>query len=475
MDGDEGGGDDANKKKDEMLEMETDIQKKTEPERRIYQKIYYDENVSVQEYKVVLQRKASSNVPNERLSISKLQVGDILYRKMKIGEEIEEIRKIGRNKIIVKCKDASSANKIVDSDVITMMKFEAFIPYAFVTRTVVIKNVDIEFQEDELKEDIQCGSYKIMSVKRMNRRHFDNGQMVIGPSQSIKLVFNGCEFPRWVYLWGVRLPCEPFIPPLIQCFLCQRYNHTASQCKGKKVCRICGNKDSEHECANAEICCNNCKGDHRADSQECPEKKRQKAIKEVMGFQNITYMEAAAQIPRYNEVNLFSAITKNSFDVLENYDEEYPEMGIGARKAEPKQVFEPYKPTAASRRRMNNSYKQYQQTRNSQKRSRSKDNSPENDITQIGKKIMTPALVPSTGFTPRRTNYPRPQGYEFFRQDRNYSKYEQKDDLQRKQQENKKNEKNSPCIKNNLKPNNEEKKEDKNIKKNNSNKNDEVK
>lgn len=45
----EGGGDDANKKKGETIAMETELQQRKKPERRIYQKTYYDEKASVQE------------------------------------------------------------------------------------------------------------------------------------------------------------------------------------------------------------------------------------------------------------------------------------------------------------------------------------------------------------------------------------------------------------------------------------------
>lgn len=86
-DEDGGGGGDKVKKKDENIEKPKDqtasnTNNRNEP--RTYPKNYYSDNVSIKEYKVIIQKKY---IPNTRLSISELQIGDILYRKMKIGKK----------------------------------------------------------------------------------------------------------------------------------------------------------------------------------------------------------------------------------------------------------------------------------------------------------------------------------------------------------------------------------------------------
>uniref|UniRef100_A0A8D8X4B6 Gag-like protein n=2 Tax=Cacopsylla melanoneura TaxID=428564 RepID=A0A8D8X4B6_9HEMI len=404
-------------------------------QKQVRESLHYTNDMKIEEYKLVIQKKFINN--QTRIAISELQVGDVLYRKMNIGKMILEINKIGRNKIVVKCKDAETANTVVDSDALKMLGFDCFIPFSFVSRAVVIQNVDEEYTEDELQDDLECGPYKILSIKRMNRRRVVDGKLTFGPSRSIKVYFEGSEFPRHVYLWGVRLRCEPFVPPVIQCFSCSRYNHTAAQCKGKKICRVCGSKDESHTCSLKEMCIN-CKGEHKADDKECPEKKRQKAIKYIMAYQNLTFMEAAIQMPKLDERSLFSVVTKNMYDVLDGYEEEFPELGNRRVSAKPKlqEVFEPYRAPAAVRRKVETSKRQYLQARS--KRNRSEDNTPEEQYhaekkTNVNRSVFTSSSNGST--TPRKSQYNRVHGYEFFRQDRNYTKYENLGKFKSQQQE----------------------------------------
>lgn len=61
-----------------------------------YTKILYNKEVQVEAYKVIIQKKTEASI----VGISVLKVDDILFRKMKVGEQIQGIKKIGRNRII---------------------------------------------------------------------------------------------------------------------------------------------------------------------------------------------------------------------------------------------------------------------------------------------------------------------------------------------------------------------------------------
>lgn len=437
-DEDGGGGGDKVKKKDENIEKPKDqtasnTNNRNEP--RTYPKNYYSDNVSIKEYKVIIQKKY---IPNTRLSISELQIGDILYRKMKIGEKIADIQKIGRNKVLIICKDRITANELVDSEMLAEKNLEAFISFTFVSRTAVIKNVDVEYTEQELKDNIDSRQYNILDVKRMNRRKFDNGSFTMEPSQSVKIFFEGSDFPKYVFMWGVRLNCEPFIPPLIQCFNCLRYNHITKQCKSKQVCKICGSKDENHSCSN-NVQCINCHGEHRADSPSCPEKSRQKSIKEFMAFQNVTHLEAARLIPRSNNEN-FAIVTSNRYQELDNiYDENsFPQLGSRhkPKESDTQQLLEPFQPNAADRRRFDVNKRQFQ-NKTKRRRSPSKDDSPTKNM-QTGKRQYTPKATQEEFLKRREENKQRLgvtghlAGMSHLNQNRNYGRYEKKDDMKMK-------------------------------------------
>ncbi|KAL1447557.1 hypothetical protein WDU94_003668 [Cyamophila willieti] len=371
--------------------------------------------MGVDVFKVIIQKQKKDE---QRPSISQLKIGHILYKTMNVGNEIIDTKKIGRNRIIVICRNGETANKLVESKELKL-EHEAFIPFSFISRAAVIRDVDVEYTDDELKNEIETGPYKILSVKRMRRRMFNEGVVTFGNSRSVKVFFEGSQFPSAVYLWGVRLKCEPFTPPIIQCFRCLRYNHTTNQCRGQRVCKRCGSKqEQEHDCQD-EMCIN-CKGAHPADSQECPEKKRQKTVKEIMVFQNLSFMEAMSMVPKANNNDMYSVITNNRFDIFrDNYDEAFPMAGSGGQSANvgpSTRVFEPYRPTAQARRKIGQT-----RTQKEQPKRRRNVNSPQS-LRQDKKKCTEEAQKGNEEKQNNRQN--KLVGYEGLRQDRNYSKYE---------------------------------------------------
>lgn len=143
----------------------------------------------------------------------------------------------------------------------------------------------------------------------------------------------------------------------------------------------------------------------------------------MMAFQNLTYMEAAANVPRPNERDMFSVVTSNMFQALENF-EEFPELGSNkrTRNAPETRVFEPYRPTAQARRRIGGGVepRRNQSASNPKRRRNTPASSP---IGQQEKKQCVNERQTQAPIT-EKNSYPKPTGYEFFRQDRNYSKYE---------------------------------------------------
>lgn len=410
--------------------------------RRQFEKILYKDDMKIDTYRVIIQKKRSSD---QRPSISQLKVGDILYRRMKVGGEVTETKKIGRNRIIAICSNVQTANMLVENEELKK-EHEVFIPFSFISRAVVIRNVDVEYNEEELKDEIDSGTYKILSMKRMKRRMFKDGNITFGDSESVKVFFEGSQVPAAVRLWGVRLACEPFMPPLIQCYRCLRYNHTTNQCKGKRVCKTCGSKDEPHECSLTESCIN-CKGAHKADSVECPEKKRQKTIKEMMAFQNLSFMEAMAMLPRYNERDNFSVVTSNRFQIFENMNENFPGLGQSRQTNQTERafIFEPYRPTAQARRRVGLEPRFKSQRTPRTETTKRKKNTPNGSPREQEKKLCTEQAEKVSNLV----------GYEALRQDRNYSKYEESNQKYQKQKEqesyvklnkNKKNESNETLI-----------------------------
>ncbi|KAI5641608.1 hypothetical protein NE865_06122 [Phthorimaea operculella] len=88
----------------------------------------------------------------------------------------------------------------------------------------IIRNVDLELTEDEIKALIKCDSRATLSqVYRLKRRN-DDGKWV--PSETVRLCFKGSFLPAFVYVDNLRIKMEPYIFPVSQCSKCWKLGHT---------------------------------------------------------------------------------------------------------------------------------------------------------------------------------------------------------------------------------------------------------
>ncbi|CAH1108065.1 unnamed protein product [Psylliodes chrysocephalus] len=85
-----------------------------------------------------------------------------------------------------------------------------------------------------------------------------------------------------------------------QCHNCLLYGHRINQCRGKAKCIKCGKShESDVTCSRYCIYCKST--EHSSNEFNCPEYNRQKEIKQLMSFWNISYFEANQQIPKNRE------------------------------------------------------------------------------------------------------------------------------------------------------------------------------
>ncbi|KAI5697781.1 hypothetical protein M8J75_015543 [Diaphorina citri] len=272
-------------------------------------------------YKLLIQAKPSDNVDTSRkpyvraLAVSKI-LGDLTNQ----SKDVTEIRRLNRTKFLIICSTAACANKIVLSEKVRS-KFVAFIPQIYLTRTAILRDVDVDIDgekitDDEIKNNLDTGNFKLLTVQRLNRKVVVDGKANYVPSTSVKLVFDGQDMPKYVYLWYTRLQCEPFIQNPIQCFTCYKFGHVSKYCQTKSsLCKRCFQIElDDHSCDLVNLKCLNCHGPHNVNSRSCPEYERQRNIKLLMSTRNMCFPEAADLIP--SSKPSYAVQTKNSFEVL---------------------------------------------------------------------------------------------------------------------------------------------------------------
>lgn len=292
-------------------------------------------------YKVIVQAKPGS-VSNSQDTTRKpflraLAVSKVLGDVTNYSKDITEVRRLTRTKFLIICSTAGCANKIVQSEKVKSL-YHAFIPQVYLTRTAIMRDVDVEVDgemitEEEIFNNIDCGQFKLIKVQRLNRKVMnDDSKPTFVPSTSVKLVFDGQDMPSHVYLWYTRLPCEPFIQNPTQCFTCFKFGHVSKFCSTKSsLCRKCFQVEAEnHVCDLVNLKCLNCHGPHNVNSKNCPEFDRQKNIKVLMSTRNMCFPEAADLVP--SSKRSYAIQTKNPFDALNDVSADFSDFPELKRK-----------------------------------------------------------------------------------------------------------------------------------------------
>ncbi|KAI5693941.1 hypothetical protein M8J75_006186 [Diaphorina citri] len=290
-------------------------------------KVLYDEEISCNTYKVLIQANKASALSyhklGQELSLATMNSSEILFKE-----------KLSRDKVLVACTNAKRANNLVNHETLSQ-KYNVFIPQNYVSRSAIIRDIDTDISEDDILQSLETRQFKLMSVSRLNRRTVDQeGKVIYVPSKTMKLNFAGQDIPANVFLWYSKITCEPFIQATLQCFKCMKFGHITKKCRAKfEVCKMCYQVEKEdHICQPSVIKCLNCDGLHNPKSKSCPELQRQKDIKALMSTRNLCFQEAAKIIPSSKQAkdsSRYAVPTSNSFNVLSELNENFPMLNPG--------------------------------------------------------------------------------------------------------------------------------------------------
>ncbi|XP_074039671.1 uncharacterized protein [Leptinotarsa decemlineata] len=236
---------------------------------------------------------------------------------------IIRIKNKGKNKIGIEFNNRHAANDFVTNKDLIEQGYQTFIPYNRVTCKGIIRGISEGIHEKYLKKFIKS-PYKVLGVKRMNRKVVKGDIIEYHATSTIQITFEGINLPKHVEICYMSFNIIPFIPPVTHCFNCLMYGHTKKNCKGKRRCHSCAEQHEDEEGYNScqSVKCFNCKSEyHKTLSKECPEFDRQKKIREKMSLENLSFHEAIQFFPKNNHFNT-NNITE--FPTLRNRSEPPP-------------------------------------------------------------------------------------------------------------------------------------------------------
>ncbi|XP_069354418.1 uncharacterized protein [Maniola hyperantus] len=236
--------------------------------------------------------------PAAGLTLRPIKIG-LLLAKNNISNIVRDgVKAVGRNRVAIEFRNSGDANAFLHHPCLQQNKLNATIPAFHVTRMGLIRGVPKEWSIQQLAEAIElpdnCGI--VLKARRLNRKVVSEGTATWVPTQSVVITFRGQVLPKNVYVYYTSMVVEKYLLPTIQCHNCCRFGHTKNQCRSKPRCFRCGQEHSGDSCQD-EFQCVLCTGKHVATYKDCPEHQRQHKIKLMMSDNNISYIEASAQVP----------------------------------------------------------------------------------------------------------------------------------------------------------------------------------
>lgn len=181
-----------------------------------------------------------------------------------------------------------------------------------------LKEVDIEYGENELRQALQNEGIQIKDLNRLTRTV--EGTAIRKPTTTIKVICKDKKNRDTLIRTGLRIsfcifrsePAKPNDIP-VQCKRCSKFGHILKYCKtDNEVCARCSGQHATTECQSNTTKCSNCHSDHQATSKECPtyieqQKKLKRTIEEFT-----TPIQVIAPFTSFNDYPQLSTETQKS-------------------------------------------------------------------------------------------------------------------------------------------------------------------
>ncbi|KAI5637223.1 hypothetical protein NE865_10120 [Phthorimaea operculella] len=232
---------------------------------------------------------------------------------------VYNIKRINATKVGVVFTQAIEANNFLkDAEFLSRHSLRAFIPAKAVETVGVLRYVPTSISNEEIFKKLTC-NVEVVAVRRFTKK--TNGE--VKPFTSVSVTFLSNTLPDYVLLDICRMKVSEYVPPLLQCYKCFKFNHGAKICKGTQICSICAQGHHYTKCTDSndetKIKCVNCGGAHLAIARQCPVKQ--------------------AKIEEKKNRSAYAAIVANGEkNLVRNYEKDFPIM---KPKIAPKPIDKP--------------------------------------------------------------------------------------------------------------------------------------
>lgn len=194
--------------------------------------------------------------------------------------DIQSQRPLGPDRFLIGCKSLKQQQKLAATKNLAGVHVHCTIPDV---KTVgVVYGIPPTTCAESLLPHIK----QAKTTSRLNRA---NGSA----SWAVKIVFSTAILPKTVTIGKQEFVVRPYKAPVLNCSNCAKLGHTHHNCPSKTpTCRYCGRRGHRASTCKAEKpFCINCRGDHSAAYQGCPEMAIRERANEVRSENYLVYSE----------------------------------------------------------------------------------------------------------------------------------------------------------------------------------------
>lgn len=157
-----------------------------------------------------------------------------------------------------------------------LFEFHTFTPKDDRIKRLVIKGLSSEYTPEEVEEDLKKLGLDFLKVQNMYKakKTFSNMFLVSFPKTvQLNSVLKTTKFK---YICYQKVEWCNYITNnngAVQCFRCQRFGHSASNCNYNQRCVKCTTNHGSDKCPkdeNTKVACVNCGGEHSSNFRGCP-------------------------------------------------------------------------------------------------------------------------------------------------------------------------------------------------------------
>ncbi|GFS57552.1 uncharacterized protein TNCV_1402091 [Trichonephila clavipes] len=224
--------------------------------------------------------QGSSQVPKSNLQLLNAEI----KKKIARHENIKSMSFTRNGKIRFSTLDPVCAAQILSLEKISNVSVKTNILWEGITPRFLIYKIPLDISLNEIAKELQeTQNFEIIEMKRFIKT---GSQQQFSP---VLITILGTTLPETVKLWFINHRIQNFIDKPRQCTTCFSFLHSTRFCQKTAICINCGVSHSG-ECSNNSRCIN-CKGDHPANSLNCPEYIKEKNILELKCEQHILHWE----------------------------------------------------------------------------------------------------------------------------------------------------------------------------------------